>query len=143
MNVGKFHEDLASHSVPKQPGNRSFGLVMTVALAIVGCWPLVRGGPQRWWALIAASLFFLFALLLPDALGPLNRIWTALGLFLGKLVNPLVLSALFFLVFTPMALLMRAFGKDPLRLKFESSAESYWIPRAGSGIESDSMRQQF
>jgi hypothetical protein len=143
MSDGRFHEDLASHSVPKGASNRSFGLVMSVVLAIVGCWPLVRGGSERWWALIAASLFFVCALLLPDTLGPLNRVWTAFGLFLGKLVNPLVLSALFFLIFTPMALLMRAFGKDPLRLKFDPSAESYWIPRTGSEIESDSMRQQF
>lgn len=143
MSVGGFHEDLSGHSVLKRSSNRSFGLVMTVALAILGGWPLLRGGPVRWWPLIVASLFLIIALLSPEKLSPLNRIWTGLGLLLGRLVNPLVLSALFFLVFTPMALLMRALGKDPLRLKFAAAAESYWIPRESSKIEPDSMRQQF
>ena len=77
------------------------------------------------------------AWLSPAALAPLNRVWTRFGLLLHRIVSPVVLGVMFFVVVTPMGLVMRALGKDPLRLRFDREARSYWIDRrtarAGAG----------
>ena len=76
-------------------------------------------------------------------LRPLNRLWFLLGMALHKVVNPLVMGFLFYLTVTPMALFMRLAGKDPLRLKFDRQAKSYWIKRQPAGPAPESMRRQF
>jgi len=94
--------------------------------------------------LVAASLvFLLFALVLPKALFPLNWVWTQFGLLLHKIVSPLVLGVLFLLVFTPVGILMRLFGGDPLRLRFDPESQSYWIARTPPGPAPKSLQDQF
>jgi hypothetical protein len=83
------------------------------------------------------------ALLRPNVLAPLNRIWTKLGLLMATVVSPIVLGLLFFIVVTPVGLLMRLVGKDPLRLRHDSGANSYWIVRQPPGPPGDTMRDQF
>ncbi len=80
---------------------------------------------------------------MPSLLAPLNRVWTKFGLLLHKVVSPIVLGVMFYLVITPTGLLMRLFGKDPLRLKFDGTAKSYWIPREPPGPKPDSIKDQF
>ena len=74
---------------------------------------------------------------------PLNRLWFLLGMMLGKIMTPVVMSLLFFVVVTPVGFLMRAFGQDPLRLKRERNAESYWIKRSPPGPAAESLKNQF
>jgi hypothetical protein len=144
MASGSFHEDFSAHSEVRSSSNRSFGFVVAGALTLIGVAPLLRGGRIRVWSLAAAIAFASIATVAPGALSRLNRWWTALGLLLGKIVNPLVLSLLYYTVFTPIALLMKAFGKDPLNLKAVASATSYWIERqAAANMDSATMRQQF
>jgi hypothetical protein len=88
-------------------------------------------------------VFLLLAGILPRALGPLNWLWTQFGLLLHKIVSPIVLGVLFFLVFTPLGLAMRLFGGDPLRLRFQPDAPSYWIERSPPGPAPDSLKNQF
>ena len=85
----------------------------------------------------------MLGLIAPAILAPLNRGWTRLGLLLFKVVNPIVLGLIFLVTIVPIGLLLRAFGKDPLRLKFEPQAPSYWIPRDPPGPAPDSMPHQF
>ena len=92
---------------------------------------------------IASLVFLVFALLIPQALAPLNWVWTKFGLLLHKLVSPVVLGVLFFLVFTPIGIIIRLFGSDPLRLRFDSQAPSYWIMRSPPGPAPDSLKNQF
>lgn len=126
------------------PGsNRSFGFVFAIAFVVIGVLPLRRGRPIRAWALALGALFLLTALLKPGILQPLNRAWFQLGLLLGKIVNPIVLSLVFFLVFTPAALLLRLFGKDLLRLRPVPGSRSYWILRQPPGPDAASMSAQF
>ncbi len=127
------------------PGSdRAFGLVFAVFFAIVAVWPLLFGdGGVRMWALIIAAGFVAVALLRASLLRPLNRLWTRFGLLLHRVVNPLVMGLMFYVVITPAALIMRAFGKDPMRRGFDRSATSYWIERNPPGPPPDTMPNQF
>ncbi len=139
--AGKFHEDYARRI--EAGSDKSFGIVFAVVFAIIGVFPLWGGGSPAYWAFGISSVFLALALARPATLTPLNRLWHLLGLGLGKVVNPLVLGFLFFVTITPMALIMRMMGKDPLRLKFDSDAESYWIERTPAGPEPETMNRQF
>lgn len=143
MQTAALHEKLEGHSAVKASSNRSFGLVIGGIFVLLAVAPLLGGGTMRAWAGIAAVIFASTAWLVPSALGPLNRVWTKLGLLLGKVVNPIVLTLLYLLVFTPMAMLMRALGKDVLRLRDSKSGQSYWLPREITRIEPQSMKHQF
>jgi len=117
------------HSEVKMGSERGFGLVFAAVFAIVAFWPLVSGLPVRYWALAVAAVFMGTALAAPRILAPFNRLWFKLGLLLGAVVAPIMMSLLYFLAVTPTAIIMRALGKDPLRTKIDRSAESYWMDR--------------
>ena len=137
------HESFREGDAVKGSSNRSFGIVFAVVFAIIGLFPLIGGSSVRWWSLIVAGVFLALAFAAPKLLSPLNRLWMRFGLLLHRIVNPLVMALLFFLVVTPIALLMRLFGKRPLHLETEPDAESYWIPRDPPGPEPETMKQQF
>jgi hypothetical protein len=123
--------------------DRSFGIVFAIFFALLGAWPLVHHHPARPWAFYLSAAFLLLALIAPRILHPLNLLWTRVGQLLGKITNPIVTGLMFYLVFTPAALLLRAFGKDLLRLKFDPAASSYWIPREPPGPAPETMKNQF
>jgi hypothetical protein len=123
------------------PSDRSFGFVFTVVFTIVALLPLWRGAPPRWWAAAIAAVFGLAALVFPRALAPANRLWLRLGLLLHRIVNPIVMGAVFYLVVTPfgLAMRMRRTGLNAMR-RLDKTAETYWLPRADG---SSPMDQQF
>src|ERR1700754_3734443 len=84
-----------------ESSDRSFGFVFAVVFALIGCWPLLRWQSPRWWALAIAAGFVLVALIRPQVLRPLNRVWQALGRLLHKIVSPTVMGVIFFTVVTP------------------------------------------
>jgi hypothetical protein len=137
------HEDFRRHSDHgKLPSNRSFGLVFTAFFSILAFWPLLRhGAPVRMWAAAAAGVMLLLALAAPGVLEPANRLWMKLGLLLGRIVNPIILSLMFFLVFTPIALVMRLVGRDLLGLRGKPDTVSYWIPR--EPVAPGTLKNQF
>lgn len=137
------HESYRDRDAVKGSSNRSFGIVFSIVFAVIGLFPLIGGAAPRWWALAIAGLFLLAALAAPKLLAPLNRLWMRFGLLLHRIVNPLVMALLFFLVVTPIALLMRLFGKRPLHLKTDPDAATYWIPRDPPGPQPETMKQQF
>jgi hypothetical protein len=137
------HESYERKEDVQGSSNRSFGLVFAVVFAIIAFFPLFSGGAVRLWSLAIAGVFLVLALTIPGVLAPLNRLWLKFGLLLHRIVNPVVLGFMFFVVITPMGLLMRAFGKDPLRLKFDRAAQSYWIPRDPPGPAPESLKDQF
>ena len=138
------HEHTPRHTAPVQgSSNRAFGLVFTVFFLLIGLLPLLHGHAIRMWALLLAGGVLVLALAVPAVLAPANRLWTKLGLVLHKIVSPIALGILFFLVVTPTGLLMRLLGKDPLRLRFDRSADSYWIDRTPPGPDADSLKNQF
>ena len=137
------HERLADDGVIKTSSDRSFGIVFAVVFAIIGLWPFLFGGTVRWWSLAIAAAFLAGAVIRPGVLAPLNRLWTRFGLLLNRIVSPLVMGLLFFLVITPFALVMRITGKDLLRLKRDPEARSYWIPREPPGPSPETIKNQY
>jgi len=137
------HEDFSRQEEIKPSSDRSFGLVVATFFLIVSVWPLIRAEPIRWWALGLAAVFAILALLLTPALAPLNKLWTKLGVLLYRIVSPVVMGFLFYVTVTPIALLMRMLGKDPLRLRRDPDAASYWIDRTPPGPAPGSMKNQF
>lgn len=137
------HESFERRTEVKVSSDRSFGLVFAAFFAIVALLPLLRGGDLRSWALFPAAAFLVLAIVRPALLAPFNRLWTRFGLLLHKVVNPVVLGLLFVLAVTPVGLVMRLMGKDPLKRRFEPEAASYWIPREDVGPAPETMRNQF
>ncbi|HRD75354.1 MAG TPA: SxtJ family membrane protein [Hyphomicrobiaceae bacterium] len=135
----------------KMGSERGFGLVFTAVFTIIRLWPTFtfRTLPAlsldsaRLWALAIALACLLVALLAPAVLRPLNVLWFKFGMLLGRIMNPIVMGVLFFLVFVPFAIVLRLLGKDLLRLKLDRAAPSYWIRRTPPGPTGDSLRNQY
>lgn len=136
------HERL-DHGRPVKGGSdRAFGIVFAVVFTLIGLLPVLGGGLPSWWALLVAAAFLALALARPALLAPLNRLWLKFGLLLHRIVSPLIMGMLFYGVVTPVGLLMRATGKDPMQRRRDPSAESYWIVRE-PGPAPETMKQQF
>ena len=108
--------------------NRSFGIVFFLVFLIIATYPLINGDELRLWSLIISIVFLFLGLLNSKILNPLNKLWFKFGIFLGKLISPLVMGIIFFLVVTPIGLLMRLLNKDLLNLRFNNNG-SYWIEK--------------
>jgi hypothetical protein len=131
-------------SSQKLPTERTFGLVMAAAFALLGVRGFLRHcSAPRYLACGAVSMgFIVLALAAPRLLVPLNRAWFHLGRGMGKLISPIILGIIFFCVLTPISLLTRLFGRDVLRLR-RHAANSYWINRTPSGLTSESFKNQY
>ena len=124
------------------PSNRKFGFFFTFIFLVAAVY-FFYAAIMTWANVFAiTALIFLFVTLIKsDALLPLNKLWMRFGILLGMIVSPIVLGVIFFGLFTPIAVLMRVFGRDELRLKF-SQQSSHWIARSEL-IKSESFKQQF
>jgi Saxitoxin biosynthesis operon protein SxtJ len=123
--------------------DRGFGYVFAgffTLVAIVRWW---KGQGGAGWFAAAAVAMLLVALLRPSLLAPFNRLWTKLALLISKVMNPVIMGIMFFLVVAPIGLIMRAFGKRPLALAFDPAAKSYWIERTPPAPLPGSMKNQF
>lgn len=136
------HENFSRDEATAPGSDRTFGLVMGTALALLGLVNRWHTGRLWPWELVLAVLFLAAAWLKPIILHPLNRLWMKLGLLMHRLVNPIVMGLLFFGTIWPTGLVMRMRGRDLLRLKREPSSDTYWIARE-PGPKPESMRDQF
>lgn len=138
------HETFAREHEVRGSSDRTFGLVFSGFFLAIGFLPLLRGHAARWWAAPPALLFLLVAMTRPAILRPLNKLWIRLGLLLQKIVSPIILGVLFYLVITPLGFLYkRILGRDLLRLRKDSTATSYWITRQPPGPPPGDMVNQF
>jgi len=140
---GMLHEKLHRTEEIVAPSDRRFGLTIAAVCGVVAIVRFVLGHNHWAWWLGGAIAFAFFALVWPVALWPLNRLWLLLGLALYRIVNPVVMALLFASTITPIGMLMRLCGKDPLRLRREPSSATYWIKRQPSEASSGTMRNQF
>jgi hypothetical protein len=137
------HEFQRRDEAVKTSSNRSFGLVFAAFFALLGALSLWHG-TNRWPTWLACACFSLvLALAVPRLLAPFNWVWSKLGLLLHRIMSPIFLTVLFYGCIAPIGFLMRLTGKDPLRLKYEPAAESYWIARMPPGPAPESFKNQF
>ena len=108
--------------------NRSFGIVFFIVFLLIAIYPLINSSELRLWSLSISIIFLILGLLNSKILNPLNKFWFKFGIFLGKIISPLIMAIIFFLIVTPIGLLMRALQKDLLNLKFKRT-NSYWIEK--------------
>ena len=123
----------------KLGSNRSFGIVFFVVFLLVSFYPLINEENIRYWSLFISFIFLILGLLNSKILTPLNKIWFKFGILLGKIISPLVMGIIFFLVVTPIGFLMKILKKDLLNLKFNKD-KSYWIEKTGPKSK---MKNQF
>ena len=119
--------------------NRNFGLTFFIVFLIVSIWPLLYSEQIRIWSLIVGFIFLILGLVNSKILTPLNKIWFKFGIILGKLVSPVVMGIVFFFVVTPISIIMKIFGKDLLKLKYNNQ-KSYWLEKSGPKSK---MKNQF
>ena len=108
--------------------NKSFGIVFFVVFLIIAIYPLTNNEEIRIWSIIFSLIFLVLGLTNSKILSPLNKLWFKFGIFLGKLISPIIMGIIFFLVVTPIGLVMRLLGKDLLNLRYNKN-KSYWIEK--------------
>ena len=123
----------------KISSNRSFGIVFFIVFLLIALYPLTHSEEIRVWSIIISLIFLVLGLLNSKILTPLNKLWFKIGILLGKIVSPLIMGIIFFLVVTPIGLIIRFFGKDVLNLKYNNN-KSYWIEKNGTKSK---MKNQF
>ena len=119
--------------------NRSFGIVFFVVFLIISIWPLLDEKELRYWLLIVSFIFLILGILKSNILTPLNKVWFKFGILLGNIISPIIMAFVFFLVVTPISLIMKIFGKDILNLK-KNNKKSYWLEKKGPKSK---MKNQF
>ena len=126
-------------NLQKLPSNRNFGIVFFVIFLIISFYPLTSDGDIRRWSLVISIILLILGLTNSKILTPLNRVWFKFGIFLGRMVSPIIMALIFFIVVTPIGLIMRLLRKDLLNLKYNKS-KSYWIKKNGPKSK---MKNQF
>ena len=123
----------------KNKNNKSFGILFFLVFFFIAIWPLMNGGQIRIWAIVSSVIFLTLGIFNSKILNPFKLIWIKFGEILGKIVAPLVMAFIYFLIITPIGLFMRLIGKDLLKIKLQNS-QSYWIKREK---KLGTMRRQF
>ena len=123
----------------KKENNKEFGILFFIVFLIIGLWPLLNNSSIRIWALIIALLFLVLGILNLQILTPLKKGWIKFGELLGKIISPIIMGFIFFLIITPIGLFMRLIGKDLLNLKYNND-QTYWTKRSK---DINTMKRQF
>ena len=123
----------------KLSSNRNFGVVFFIVFLLIGLYPLLKGNDLRIWSLLISFIFLALGLINSKILTPLNKLWFKFGLLLGRFISPLIMGIIFFVVVTPIAIIMRLLKKDLLNLKYNKK-ETYWIDKSGPKSK---MKNQF
>ena len=113
----------------KKSSNKSFGILFFVVFLGVGLWPLTNDNNPNIYLIIISIIFLILGLLNSKLLSPLNSFWIKFGELLGKIIAPVIMAIIYFLILTPISLMVRLFGKDLLGLKFSKQLKTYWIKR--------------
>ena len=123
----------------KVSSNKSFGIVFSIFFLLISIYPLLNNNPIYYWSLFVSFIFLVLGLMNSKILSPLNLLWFKFGILLGKIVSPVVMGIIFFLVVTPISIILKIFGKDVLNLKFNNN-KTYWIVKDGP---KSNMKKQF
>ena len=123
----------------KVSSNKSFGIVFSIFFLLISVYLLLNNDPIFYWSLFVSFIFLVLGLMNSKILSPLNLLWFKFGILLGRIISPVVMGVIFFLVVTPISIILKIFGKDVLNLKFNNN-KTYWIVKDGP---KSNMKKQF
>lgn len=123
--------------------DKSFGIVFTIVFFIIALVPIMSGNNLSLVWLVISIIVAFITFIKPSLLSPFNKSWTRFGLLLHKIISPIILALMYFLVFTPIGIAMRVMNKRPLQLKLEPESDTYWILRVSKGPSADSIKNQY
>ena len=123
-----------------QSSNRSFGLLFFIVFIVVGLWPVIKGETANIYLILISLFFLIFGLINSKILSPFNKAWIKLGEILGLIIAPIIMALVYFIILTPISLIVRMLGKDLLGLKFLKKQDTYWIKRVK---KLGTMKKQF
>ena len=123
-----------------QSSNRSFGLLFFIVFIVVGLWPVIKGETANIYLILISLFFLIFGLINSIILSPFNKAWIKFGEILGLIIAPIIMALVYFIILTPISLIVRMFGKDLLGLKFLKKQDTYWIKRVK---KLGTMKKQF
>ncbi|MFL2877357.1 MAG: SxtJ family membrane protein [Candidatus Pelagibacter sp.] len=112
-----------------QSSNRSFGLLFFIVFIVVGLWPVIKGETANIYLILISLFFLIFGLINSKILSPFNKAWIKLGEILGLIIAPIIMALVYFIILTPISLIVRMLGKDLLGLKFLKKQDTYWTKR--------------
>ena len=119
--------------------NKSFGILFFIVFLLIAIWPVLESGSIRLWSILISLIFFILGIINSKILTPLKKGWIKLGEILGKVIAPIVMGFIYFIIITPIGILMRLLGKDLLNIKYNKN-KSYWIKRTKN---ISTMKRQF
>ena len=122
-----------------EDSNKSFGILFFIVFLLIATWPVLDAGSVRVWALSISIIFLALGIINSKILTPLKKVWIKLGEILGKVIAPIVMGIIYFVIITPIGILIRLFGKDLLNVKYNKN-KSYWIKREK---KINTMKRQF
>ena len=122
---------------------RKFGFIMAGALAVLWGILLYKDKAYCWYLFGGAFLPLLTGLFAPMILKPFQKVWMTIAIVMGWIMTRIILSILFYLILTPIGLIMRLLGKDILNMKLDAESPSYWIPRQTDISEKRDYEKQF
>ena len=121
---------------------RQFGSLVGGVFAVIGLWPVVfRSESPRWWAMAIGSLLIVLGAIAPQSLKQIHHGWMKIGHVLGLINTRIILGIIYYLLITPMGLVMRLLGKDPMHRALTPTKDSYRVMRAPRPRQH--MRNQF
>ena len=123
-----------------QSSNRSFGLLFFIVFIVVGLWQVIKGEAANIYLILISLFFLIFGLINSKILSPFNKAWIKFGEILGLIIAPIIMALVYFIILTPISLIVRMFGKDLLGLKFLKKQDTYWIKRVK---KLGTMKKQF
>ena len=133
-------QDLRSHHSIESSNERSFGIVFAIFFAILSIYPVINKKDINLYLLILSIIILIIGIFKPSLLYYPNKIWFKFGIFLGKIVSPLVMGIIFFFTVTPTGMIMKLLKKDLLKKKLDVKARTYWVKK---NKYSGSLRNQF
>ena len=122
----------------KKKDNITFGILFCTIFLVIALYPIKDEGTIRLWSIYIMVIFALITIIRPSLFTFINKLWIKLGFMLGRVISPFVMAFIFFVIVTPIGILLRIFQKDVMRLK--KKKYTYWI---NGENKIQSMKKQF
>ena len=122
----------------KKKDNITFGILFCTIFLVIALYPLKDEGTIRSWSIYIMVIFALITIIRPSLFTFINKLWIKLGFMLGRVISPFVMAFIFFVIVTPIGILLKIFQKDVMRLK--KKKYTYWI---NGENKIQSMKKQF